>query len=63
MRPRSIPPAARPAEQHPRLPDQVRTLIADEIASAHGREVAFTATVDPDGVLVAVRAVARGRVD
>ena len=48
---------------NPRIPDEVRTLIAGEITAARGREVAFTATVGPDGALTAARVVARGRVD
>ena len=41
----------------------VGALIRQEIAAAGGREVSFVATVDDDGTLVAVRAVARGTVE
>ncbi|MGH7532015.1 MAG: helicase C-terminal domain-containing protein [Gemmatimonadales bacterium] len=52
-----------PTRTHPRLPDPVRRAMAAEITDARGREVAFTATVDRDGVLTGVRVIARGRVD
>lgn len=44
------------------LPD-VQLVLAAEIASAGGREVSFVATVDGQGRVSAVRAVARGTVD
>ncbi|MFI5235639.1 MAG: helicase C-terminal domain-containing protein [Gemmatimonadales bacterium] len=46
-----------------RIPDPLRAAIAAEIHTAHGREVAFVATVDADGTLATVRPVARGTVD
>lgn len=44
---------------HPAVGDALR----QEIAAAGGREVSFVAEVDGDGILVAVRAVARGTVE
>jgi ATP-dependent DNA helicase DinG len=41
----------------------VRAALAAEIAAAGGREVSFVAQVDRDGVITAVRTVARGTVD
>ncbi|HXI21951.1 MAG TPA: JAB domain-containing protein, partial [Gemmatimonadales bacterium] len=46
-----------------RIPPEVRTTLAAEIARAGGREVSFVATLDSVGVLTEVRAVARGTVD
>jgi ATP-dependent DNA helicase DinG len=40
-----------------------RALLASEIAKAGGREVSFVATLDGDGTITEVRAVARGTVD
>ncbi|HTS89513.1 MAG TPA: helicase C-terminal domain-containing protein [Gemmatimonadales bacterium] len=47
----------------PRLNPDVQQSIAEEIAAADGREVSFVATVALDGVVTAVRVVARGTVD
>ncbi len=41
----------------------VRTLLAAEIGSAGGREVSFVADVDPNGLIIGARPVARGTVD
>ncbi|HEU5169623.1 MAG TPA: helicase C-terminal domain-containing protein [Gemmatimonadales bacterium] len=41
----------------------MRAYLADEIATAGGREVSFVAEVGTDGVVAAARAVARGTVD
>lgn len=46
-----------------RLAPEPRERITQEIAAARGREVTFVGVVDPDGVIVAVRPVARGTVD
>ncbi|HYA52046.1 MAG TPA: JAB domain-containing protein, partial [Streptosporangiaceae bacterium] len=46
-----------------RLPPEIRASLAREIQAAGGREVSFVASLDPAGVIVTVRAVARGRVD
>jgi len=46
-----------------RLAPAARSAIAQAIAEAGGREVSFVADVGPDGVIGAVRVVARGTVD
>ena len=46
-----------------RIAPGVRAHLAEEIASAGGREVSFVAAVDRDGVITSARAVARGTVD
>ncbi len=46
-----------------RLTPPVTEYLATQIASAGGREVSFVASLDEAGVLVEVRAVARGTVD
>ncbi|HEY8257084.1 MAG TPA: helicase C-terminal domain-containing protein [Gemmatimonadales bacterium] len=46
-----------------RLAPGVRACLAEEIDAAGGREVSFLAQVDRDGVITAVRTVARGTVD
>jgi ATP-dependent DNA helicase DinG len=46
-----------------RLTLTVRERIRTEIASAHGREVSFVASLDPQGTIVEARVVARGTVD
>ena len=46
-----------------RLPTEISAQLAEEIALAGGREVSFVAEVGPDGVITAVRTVARGTVD
>ena len=43
-----------------RITTEAAQRIAGEIAAAGGREVCFVATVDADGIVVAVRPVARG---
>jgi ATP-dependent DNA helicase DinG len=44
------------------LSAEARATLANEIAAAGGREVSFVGSVDEDGHIVAVRAVARGTV-
>lgn len=46
-----------------RIPTDIQAILAREIAEAGGREVLFVARVDPEGMIVDVRAVARGRPD
>jgi ATP-dependent DNA helicase DinG len=46
-----------------RIAPPAQQRLADEIAAAHGREVSFVAEVDAEGVVTAVRPVARGTVD
>jgi len=46
-----------------RLTERVRTVIADAVADAGGREVAFVADVDAEGALTDARVVARGTAD
>jgi ATP-dependent DNA helicase DinG len=46
-----------------RLAPAVRELVRAEIAAARGREVSFVARLDPDGLIVDARVVARGTVD
>jgi ATP-dependent DNA helicase DinG len=46
-----------------RLTAAARTLLQDEIAAAHGREVSFVVRADPNGTLTAARVVARGTID
>jgi len=46
-----------------RLAPAVRALLHAEIAAAHGREVSFVARVDPNGMIIQARVVARGTVD
>ena len=46
-----------------RLDAAARTLLQEEIAAAHGREVSFVVRVDPNGALRDARAVARGTID
>ena len=46
-----------------RVAPDARARIAAEIAGAGGREVAFVAEVDADGVIITARAVARGTAD
>jgi ATP-dependent DNA helicase DinG len=46
-----------------RLAPAVRELLRAEIAAARGREVSFVACLDPDGLIVDARVVARGTVD
>jgi ATP-dependent DNA helicase DinG len=46
-----------------RLAAAARTLLQDEIAAAHGREVSFVVRADPNGTLTDARVVARGTID
>ncbi|MGH7658520.1 MAG: JAB domain-containing protein, partial [Gemmatimonadales bacterium] len=46
-----------------RIPPDIRSILAGEIAGVGGREVLFVARVDADGKVVDVKPVARGRVD
>jgi ATP-dependent DNA helicase DinG len=46
-----------------RLAAAARTLLQDEIAAAHGREVSFIVRADPNGTLTDARVVARGTID
>jgi ATP-dependent DNA helicase DinG len=46
-----------------RLSASARTLLQEEIAAAHGREVSFVARADPNGALTDARVVARGTID
>jgi len=46
-----------------RLTAAARTLLQDEIAAAHGREVSFVVRADPNGTLTDARVVARGTID
>jgi len=46
-----------------RLPPTIRIALANDIAAAGGREVSFVARLDPNGVIVEARPVARGTVD
>ena len=46
-----------------RLTAAARTLLQEEIAAAHGREVSFVVRADPNGTLTDGRVVARGTVD
>ena len=46
-----------------RLAAAARTLLQDEIAAAHGREVSFVVRADPNGALTDARVVARGTID
>ncbi|HEV2669836.1 MAG TPA: helicase C-terminal domain-containing protein [Gemmatimonadales bacterium] len=46
-----------------RLAAGARTLLQDEIAAAHGREVSFVVRADPNGTLTDARVVARGTID
>ncbi|HTR20397.1 MAG TPA: helicase C-terminal domain-containing protein [Gemmatimonadales bacterium] len=46
-----------------RLLPTVRSLVRGEIVAAQGREVSFVAVLDPDGMIVDARVVARGTVD
>jgi len=46
-----------------RLAAAARTLLQDEIAAAHGREVSFVVRADPNGALTEARVVARGTID
>ncbi len=46
-----------------RMTSAVRARLAEEIAGAGGREVCFAGQLDPQGVVVDVRAVARGTPD
>ncbi|HYX82487.1 MAG TPA: helicase C-terminal domain-containing protein [Gemmatimonadales bacterium] len=46
-----------------RLTAAARTLLQEEIAAAHGREVSFVVRADPNGTLTAARVVARGTID
>jgi len=46
-----------------RLSATARTLLQDEIAAAHGREVSFVVRADPNGTLTDARVVARGTID
>jgi ATP-dependent DNA helicase DinG len=46
-----------------RLAAAVRELLRGEIAAARGREVSFVARLDPNGLIVDARVVARGTVD
>lgn len=48
---------------HPRLPSAISAHLAAEIRSAGGREVNFAAEVDGNGVISAVRVLARGTAD
>jgi ATP-dependent DNA helicase DinG len=46
-----------------RLTAAARTLLQEEIAAAHGREVSFVVRADPNGALTEPRVVARGTID
>ena len=46
-----------------RLAAAARTLLQEEIAAAHGREVSFVVRADPNGTLTEARVVARGTID
>ncbi|HXG96390.1 MAG TPA: helicase C-terminal domain-containing protein [Gemmatimonadales bacterium] len=46
-----------------RLTAAARTLLQEEIAAAHGREVSFVVRADPNGTLSDARVVARGTID
>ena len=46
-----------------RLTAAARTLLQEEIAAAHGREVSFVVRADPNGTLTDARVVARGTID
>ena len=46
-----------------RLTAAARTLLQQEIAAAHGREVSFVVRADPNGTLSDARVVARGTID
>jgi len=46
-----------------RLTAAARALLQEEIAAAHGREVSFVVTADPNGTLADARVVARGTID
>ena len=46
-----------------RLVAAARTLMQDEIAAAHGREVSFVVRADANGTLTDARVVARGTID
>ncbi|PYP16089.1 MAG: helicase [Gemmatimonadetes bacterium] len=46
-----------------RLVAAARTLMQDEIAAAHGREVSFVVRADANGTLADARVVARGTID
>jgi len=46
-----------------RLTAAARTLLEEEIAAAHGREVSFVVRADPNGTLTEARVVARGTID
>jgi len=46
-----------------RLTAAARTLLQEEIAAAHGREVSFVVRADPNGALTDARVVARGTID
>ncbi|HWC73014.1 MAG TPA: JAB domain-containing protein, partial [Gemmatimonadales bacterium] len=46
-----------------RLAAAARSLLQDEIAAAHGREVSFVVRADPNGTLTDARVVARGTID
>ncbi len=46
-----------------RLTAAARTLLQEEIAAAHGREVSFVVRADPNGALADARVVARGTID
>jgi len=46
-----------------RLAAAARTLLQEEIAAAHGREVSFVVRADPNGALTEARVVARGTID
>jgi len=46
-----------------RLSATARTLLQEEIAAAHGREVSFVVRADPNGTLTDARVVARGTID
>ena len=46
-----------------RLTAAARTLLQEEIAAAHGREVSFVVRADPNGTLSDTRVVARGTID
>ena len=46
-----------------RLTAAARTLLQEEIAAAHGREVSFVVRADPNGTLADARVVVRGTID
>ena len=46
-----------------RLTAAARTLLQEEIAAAHGREVSFVVRADPNGTLTDARVIARGTID